>query len=275
MPWFWKQKGKKCILKVYLTQINSTGVNLFDSWENVCFVEQKIQFLKSTVYWQHFICSIFCHFTEQWFPFGHSTIQCWLVECCRNGCPSGRFSQLQRALWEWTLGFLITYWLGLFYPNCSDWQPALGTILVLLPFTDDEGTCSVPLLHLRSDISLQFMAWFVLWHTLLTMRPTGLSKSYPVNWFYLQSNCRDVWQMISGNRIQLSLILSVLAKDMNTNVHVVFYLYNWKNFKQRSVWERSAKDHSSLSWNSRGCPGSARAGRRAGKLVKWAVEFSK
>lgn len=121
MPWFWKQKGKKCILKVYLTQINSTCVNLFDSWENVCFVEQKIQFLKSTVYWQRFTCSIFCHFTEQWFPFGHSTIQCWLVECCRNGCPSGRFSQLQRALWEWTLGFLITYWLGLFYPNCSDW----------------------------------------------------------------------------------------------------------------------------------------------------------
>lgn len=154
-------------------------------------------------------------------------------------------------------------------------QPALGTILVLLPFTDDEGTCSVPLLHLRSDISLEFMAWFVLWHALLTMRPTGLSKSYPVNWFYLQSNCRDVWQMISGNRIQLSLILSVLAKDMNTNVHVIFYLYIWKNFKQRSVWERSTKDHSGLSWNSRGCPGSARAGRRAGKLVKWAVEFSK
>ena len=41
-----------------------------------------------------------CHvpFPEEWLPSGHSTIQVWLVRCCRNGCSSGRFSSLHRAL---------------------------------------------------------------------------------------------------------------------------------------------------------------------------------
>ena len=36
-------------------------------------------------------------------PSGHSTIQAWLVDCCRDGCPSGRFSSLHRGtleLWQ-------------------------------------------------------------------------------------------------------------------------------------------------------------------------------
>jgi hypothetical protein len=40
-----------------------------------------------------------CHvpFTEEWFPSGHSTIKAGLVECCRVGCPSERFSHLHRG----------------------------------------------------------------------------------------------------------------------------------------------------------------------------------
>ena len=43
-----------------------------------------------------------CHvpFTEEWVPSGHSTMKAWLVECWRDGCPSGRFSHLQRGTLE-------------------------------------------------------------------------------------------------------------------------------------------------------------------------------
>jgi hypothetical protein len=45
-----------------------------------------------------------------WLPSVHTTIKAWLVECCRNGCPSGRFSHLHRGTLElcqsdhWVLG---------------------------------------------------------------------------------------------------------------------------------------------------------------------------
>ena len=53
-----------------------------------------------------------CHvpFTEEWLPSGHSTIKACLVECCRDCCPSGRFSHLHRGTMElcqsyhWVLG---------------------------------------------------------------------------------------------------------------------------------------------------------------------------
>ena len=43
-----------------------------------------------------------CHvpFTEEWLPSGHSTIKAQLVECCREGCLSGRFSHLHRRTLE-------------------------------------------------------------------------------------------------------------------------------------------------------------------------------
>ena len=42
------------------------------------------------------------------FYWGHSTIKAWLVECCRDGCPSGRFSHRHRGTLElhWVLGHL-------------------------------------------------------------------------------------------------------------------------------------------------------------------------
>ena len=45
-------------------------------------------------------------------PSGHSTIKAWLVECCRDGCPSGRNSYLHRGTLElcqsdhWVFGHL-------------------------------------------------------------------------------------------------------------------------------------------------------------------------
>ena len=39
-------------------------------------------------------------FTEKWLPSGHSTIKARLLECCRDGCPSGRFSHLHRGTLE-------------------------------------------------------------------------------------------------------------------------------------------------------------------------------
>ena len=43
-----------------------------------------------------------CHvpFTEEWLSSGHSTIKAWLVECCRDGCPSVMFSHLHRGTLE-------------------------------------------------------------------------------------------------------------------------------------------------------------------------------
>ena len=39
-------------------------------------------------------------FTEKWLLSGHSTIKAWLVECGRDGCPSGRFFHLPRGTLE-------------------------------------------------------------------------------------------------------------------------------------------------------------------------------
>ena len=39
-------------------------------------------------------------FTLEWLLTGHSTIKPLLLECCRDGCPSGRFSHLHRGTLE-------------------------------------------------------------------------------------------------------------------------------------------------------------------------------
>ena len=64
-------------------------------------------------------------FTEEWLSSGHSTIKAWLLECCRDGCPSGRFSHLHRGTLELcqsdhrVIGHLPDQALGrvLFIPN--------------------------------------------------------------------------------------------------------------------------------------------------------------
>lgn len=55
-----------------------------------------------------------CHvlFTNKWFLSGYHTTQACLVDCCRDGCPSGRFSSLHWGtlkLWQfdhWVLSHL-------------------------------------------------------------------------------------------------------------------------------------------------------------------------
>ena len=73
--------------------------------------------------------AVMCIFTEEWLPSGHSTIKAWLVECCSDGCPSGRFWN-SRALSEWPSGSWSPPWPRPFTPDCSVW-PALGRVLVV------------------------------------------------------------------------------------------------------------------------------------------------
>ncbi len=59
-------------------------------------------------------------FLQTW----RSIIQSWLVECCRDGCSSGRFSSLHRhagALSEWPSGFWSPPWWRSFSPDRSVW----------------------------------------------------------------------------------------------------------------------------------------------------------
>jgi hypothetical protein len=63
-------------------------------------------------------------FTEEWLSSGHSTIKAWLVECCRDGCPSGRFSNLHRGTLELCQSdhrFLVTSLTKALLPDCSVW----------------------------------------------------------------------------------------------------------------------------------------------------------
>ena len=82
-----------------------------------------------------------CHvpFTEDWFPSGHSTIKAWLVECCRDGCLSGRFSHLHRGTLELCqtdhciLGHLPDQGPSLLFAQFGR-APALGQVLVAPDF---------------------------------------------------------------------------------------------------------------------------------------------
>jgi len=71
---------------------------------NLCFIRPENLISHSLrVFQVHFgKLQAGCHvpFTEEWLPSGPSTIQAWLVECCRNGCPSWRLSSVHRAMLE-------------------------------------------------------------------------------------------------------------------------------------------------------------------------------
>ena len=62
--------------------------------------DQRILFLmfwdSLVAFWQTPI-GLSCAFYWEWLPSGHSTIKAWLVECCRDGWPSGRYSHLHRG----------------------------------------------------------------------------------------------------------------------------------------------------------------------------------
>jgi hypothetical protein len=102
--------------------------------------DQRIFFL---MLWESFRCFLanskravkclmsgFCLVTlpqrpDEWLLSCHSTTKAWLVDCCRNGCPSGRFSHLHRgtleSLSEWPLGSWLPSWPRPFSPEYSVW----------------------------------------------------------------------------------------------------------------------------------------------------------
>ena len=94
-----------------------------------------------------------CHvpFTEKWLPSGHSTIKAWLVECCRYGCSSGRFSYRHRGTQELrqsdhrVLGHLRDQGPSLPIAQfgwAASSRKSLGGSK-LLPFKNDEGCCAL------------------------------------------------------------------------------------------------------------------------------------
>ena len=123
----------------------------------------------------------------------HSTIKAWLVECCRDGCLSGRFSHLEE-LWSSasvTIRFLITSLTKALLPrllSLARW-PALGIVLMVANFFYSrrmEATvflghfndadmfwypspdlCLDTILSRSSTAnSFDLIAWFLLWHAL-------------------------------------------------------------------------------------------------------------
>ena len=88
-------------------------------------------------------------FTEEWLPSGQSTIKALLVECCRDGCPPGRFSHLHRRTLELcqrdhrVLGHLPEQdpsSLIAQFDRVSSSRNSLGGSK-LLPFKHDGGPC--------------------------------------------------------------------------------------------------------------------------------------
>lgn len=72
-----------------------------------------------------------------------------------------------------------------------------------------------------------YLDWFVPWHALLTVGPYIDKCVTFQNHFQLtalttgglQSSCRNISRMISGNEMHMSSILSVMAKAVNTYVY--------------------------------------------------------
>ena len=79
-------------------------------------------------------------FTEEWLPSDHSNIKAWLVECCRDCCPSERVSHLYRGTPEHCksdhqfLGHLPDQGPS---PPIVRWRSIGGS--KLLPFKNDVG----------------------------------------------------------------------------------------------------------------------------------------
>ena len=135
-------------------------------------------------------------FPEEWLPSGHSTIKAWLVECCRDGCPSGMFSHLHRGTLEFcrsdngVLSHLPDQGLLPLLLSLAG-RPALGRVLAvpnvfrfrmtvfLRTFNDADifwyptpDLCLGTILSRSStDNSFYLMPWFLLWQSLSTVGP--------------------------------------------------------------------------------------------------------
>ena len=178
------------------------------------------------------------------------------MECCRDGCPSGRFSHLHRGTLEliqsnhWVLGHPPDQGpstpIAQFGWAVTSRKSLCGSIL--LPFQNDGGHCVLGDLHCcitvlvpfprsvprrilsrsSTDNSLDIMA-FALTCTDNCGNLYRQVCAFPnhvqsIEFFTsgLQLSCRNISRMINGNWMHLSSISSLVAKGLNTYVNKVF-----------------------------------------------------
>lgn len=145
--------------------------------------------------------------------------------------PPGRTGLVGGVVQRWEVSLFSTnqQWssLSFIYLKTALWLQALVPNFFLRPLCllgpSVLQKCFLPpdlcvglILSQRSAHSwLDFTAWFVLWHA-LSIRQVW----HPISWISHQS--RDTSQIISGNRIELTSSLSVVAKAVNTFVILDF-----------------------------------------------------
>ena len=93
-----------------------------------------------------------CHvpFSQEWLPAGHSPIKPRFVKCCRDCCPSGRFSHLsQGTLYcqsgHWVLGHLPDQGpscLVAQFDQTASSRNSLGSF-IFFPFPNDGAHCAL------------------------------------------------------------------------------------------------------------------------------------
>ena len=170
-----------------------------------------------------------CHvpFSYKWLPSGHSTIKAWLKDCCRDGCPYGRFSHLHRGLLSSvrvTIGFLVTSQTKAFLPQLLSLagRPALGRVLVvpnLFQLRMMEATVFLEtfnaaemfwypspdlwlntiLSRISTDNSFDLVAWFLRWHAPSTVGPC-IDRCVPFQIMSNQFNLPQVDQVVETSQ---------------------------------------------------------------------------
>ena len=139
-----------------------------------------------------------CHvpFTEECLPCNHSTIKSQLVECCRDGCPFGRFSHLYRGILELCHSLtkaLLPQLLSL------AGRTALGKVLVVPNF-----------FHLRMMEATVFLGTFnaadIFWYP----SPRSVSQHNPVSELY--------GQFLGSHGLVFVLTCTVICGTLNRHV---------------------------------------------------------
>ena len=192
-----------------------------------------------------------CHgpFTEEWLPFCHSTIKAWLVECCRDGCLSGRFAHLHRGTLELcqsehrVLGHLPDQGpsppIAQFGRTASSRKSLGGSKLLCLRMMEANPLPrSVPRHNPVSELYGHFL-WphvlvfaltctvncGILYRQLCAFPNPVLSIAFTTGG--VESSCRNISRMINGNRKHLSSISSLIAKGLNSYENKVFLFFTF------------------------------------------------
>ena len=150
-------------------------------------------------------------FTEEWILSGHSTIKAWLVACCKDGWPSGRFSHLHRGPLELcqsdhgVLGHLPSR-----FGQAASSRKCLGDSKTssieewwkpLCSWDPSPDLCLDTIISRSStDNSLDFMTWFLLWHALSTVGHY-IDRCVP---FQIMSNQLNLPQVDSNQVVETS-----------------------------------------------------------------------